>query len=343
MSTGLMRAMTCDGKGTLTLSKTVPKPSPTSNQILVEVFSSGINRIDTYMMNGAMGVIPILGMEISGIITELGPECESNLKVGDAVIALVSDSGHAEFAVVDERHALLKPQTMTFSQAAALPEQWFTAFQLLHLVGEVKKGDRVLIHAGSSGVGTAAIQLCRLVGAIPYVTAGSSDKITKCKNLGAEDGFNYKDTEKHWSKSLMESTDNKGVDIVLDCIGGSHVDGNLDVLTTDSRWVLYGLMGGKSLATGENFLGRVMGKRISLKSTTLRARSYEYKANLISRFANEALPLFKPQGSGALLEVQIDSIFTLEQTAEAYERLVANANFGKIVIVIKDEPQECHD
>ena len=132
----MMRAMTSDGTGALVFSTEVPIPSPAGRQVLVQVFASGINRIDTYMMKDAFGRVPILGMEISGVITELGPDCQSNFQVGDPIVALVSDSGQAEFAVVDERHALPKPTSMTFAQAAALPEQWFTAFQLLHLVGQ---------------------------------------------------------------------------------------------------------------------------------------------------------------------------------------------------------------
>ena len=332
----MMRAMTSDGTGALAISMEVPKPSPAGREVLIQVFASGINRIDTYMMKDAFGRVPILGMEISGVISELGPDCQSNFKVGDQIIALMSDSGQAEFAVVDERHALPKPAFMSFGVAAALPEQWFTAFQLLHLVGEVKSGDRVLIHAGASGVGTSAIQLCRLIGAIPYVTAGTAEKLKKCKNLGAEDAFNYKDVEKPWSAALMEVTEGKGIDVVLDCVGGSHVEGNLAVLTKDARWVLFGMMGGRSLPTGENFLARLMGKRISLRTTTLRMRSKEYKATLIQRFGEEALPHFQAEGNGAL-KVQIDSTYALEQTEDAYERLVANLNFGKIVITVQSE------
>ncbi len=129
-----MRAMTCDGKGTLTLADDVPRPTVSGRQLLVEVFASGLNRIDTYMMNGAFGRVPILGMEISGRVVARGPDCESHLAVGDAVIALVSDSGHAEFATVDERHAMPKPAHLSFAHAAAVPEQWLTAFQLLHVV-----------------------------------------------------------------------------------------------------------------------------------------------------------------------------------------------------------------
>lgn len=335
----MMRAMTSDGTGALTFSTDVAIPSPSGREVLVQVFGSGINRIDTYMMKDAFGRVPILGMEIAGIITELGPDCESNFKVGDHCVALLSDSGQAEYAVVDERHVLHKPTSWTFAQAAALPEQWFTAFQLLHLVGEIQSGDRVLIHAGASGVGTAAIQLCRLIGAVPYVTAGSAEKLERCKNLGAEDAFNYKDSEKPWSAALMEVTEGKGINVVLDCVGGTHVEGNLAVLTTDARWVLFGMMGGRSLPNGDNFLARLMGKRISLRTTTLRMRSKEYKAKLIQRFGEEALPHFQVQESGAapLLELQIDSTYSLEKTDEAYARLMANLNFGKIIITVQTE------
>lgn len=142
--------------------------------------------------------------------------------------------------------------------------------------------------------GTTAIQLCRLAGAIPYVTAGSEGKLEKCKALGAEDAFNYKDKENPWYESLLKSTDNKGVDVILDCVGGSHAEGNIAVLNTDARWVLFGLMGGRSLPSGENFLGKLMAKRASLRSTTLRMRSKEYKAQLVQKFSENALPNIGP-------------------------------------------------
>jgi tumor protein p53-inducible protein 3 len=336
-----MFAMTSNGEGVLTFQENVPKPIPSGREVQVQVYASGINRIDTYMMKGLMGEVPILVMEISGVITSLGPDCTSAFKVGDSVIALMSDSGQAEFAVVDERCVLLKPKEMSFSDGAAVPEQWFTAFQLLHLVGEVQPGDRVLIHAGASGVGTSAIQLCRLVGAIPFVTAGSAEKIDRCKELGAENGFNYKDQDVSWSDALLEATNGQGVDIVLDCVGQSHVEGNLAVLATDSRWVLFGLMGGRSV-NGENFLRRIMSKRISLKSTTLRARSKDYKKVLLSRFATEALPHFLPvNGSDvAKLKLVVDSSFPLRETAKAYERMSANLNVGKIVLEVIASQEE---
>ena len=285
-----MRAVISDGAGNLVLSGEAPKPAPKGREILVEVLATGINRIDTYMMMGAFGTVDILGMEISGRVAALGPDCEGSLAVGDAVIALMSDSGQAEFATVDERHAMLKPAPLSFAHAAAVPEQWLTAFQLLHLVGEVRSGDNVLIHAGASGVGTTAIQLVRLAGAIPYVTAGSEEKLEGCLAVGAEGAFNYKDEEHPWSEAVLAATDGQGVDVILDCVGGSHAEGNINVLATDARWVLFGLMGGRSLPTGENFLVRMMRKRASLRSTTLRMRSKEYKADLIQRFAAEILP-----------------------------------------------------
>ena len=337
-----MFAMTSDGTGALSYQTAVAKPEPKSREIQVQVYASGINRIDTYMMKGFMGQVPILGMEIAGIVSKLGPDCTSNFKVGDPVLGLMSDSGQAEFAVVDERSVLPKPPTMSFSDGAAIPEQWFTAFQLLHLVGEVQAGDRVLIHAGASGVGTSAIQLCRLVGAIPYVTTSTPDKIARCKEVGAEDGFNYKDEAMPWSAALMEATDGKGVDVILDCVGQSHVEGNLAVLATDARWVLFGLMGGRSVPNGDNFLKRIMSKRISLRSTTLRARSKEYKAQLISRFGREALPHFMPvEGSSvARLKLVVDSVYSLEDTSKAYERMVGNLNVGKIVLHVLSNANE---
>jgi len=367
-----MRAMTSDGTGKLVLKDDVSEPTPAGREVLIEVYSTGINRIDTYMMKSgggrAFGRVPILGMEISGRVVQFGPDCTRaartthdnssssssspasllpSLSVGDPVMALLSDSGQAQFVVIDERHVMHKPDHLSYAEAAAIPEQWLTAYQLLRLVGQVQQGDRVLIHAGASGVGTTAIQLCRLFGAIPYITAGSTNKIQKCIELGAEDGFNYKE-KVPWYESLLSATDNTGMDVILDCVGGTHAKGNVSVLAPDGRWVLFGLMGGPGLLEPEcyeSFLGDLMKKRASLRSTSLRSRSKEYKANLIERFVTEVLPYINSNSSHnsttkqqpCQLKLVVDSMYPLEQAEEAYHKLQANLNVGKIILTVHED------
>jgi len=325
----MMKVAFCDGKtGTSGLEiRDAPKPKAGEGEALVRVAASGLNRIDTYMSKGAFGKVDVLGMEIAGTVEAVGTKCSSAFKKGSRVMALLSDGGHSQYVSVDESMLMPVPDTMTFEQAAAVPEQWLTAFQLLRLVGEVRKGDTVLIHAGGSGVGTAAVQLVRAFGATAWVTAGSKAKIDNAIRLGASGGFNYKTED--WGELLLKATGNRGVDVILDCVGGSHAPNNAKVLAMDSRWVLFGLMGGADApGKDQGLLRQLLRKRASIRGTTLRTRSKEYKRALTKRFRDEVLPLLA-KGD---LKVIIDSTFPFAKVTDAYSRLVANKNIGKIVI-----------
>ena len=317
----MMKVAYCDGTGTSNIKlEERSKPKPSQRQILIEVKASGLNRIDTYMSKGAFGKVDVLGMEVSGVVSECGDQV-TMYKTGDKVMALLKDGGHAQFVSVDERHAIPISGGLSFEEAAAIPEQWLTAFQLLFLVGEMKKGDNVLIHAGGSGVGTAAVQLVTLMGGTAFVTAGSKVKIDNAIKLGAKAGWNYKTED--WGKA-MEGKAN----VILDCVGGSHAPRNIQALAVDSRWVLFGLMGGRD-APGEGLLGTMLRKRASIRGTTLRTRSHEYKDVLTSRFEKEIMPLF----ASGKLKVVIDSKFNFDKVTDAYDHLLANKNVGKILIV----------
>ena len=216
------------------------------------------------------------------------------------------------------------PGNFNFDECAAIPEAWLTAYQLLHFVGSLKESDIVLIHAGASGVGTAAVQLVRLAGAVPYITAGSQHKIELAKSYGAEEGFNYK--EDKFGERVLEKTGGRGVDMILDCIGASFWEENAKSAAVDSTWILYGSLGGVDIEGP--ILGSILRKRITLKGTLLRSRSNEYKARLVKSFTEKVLPQF----DAGKLKVVINSILPIEHITDAHKMMEENRNAGKIVL-----------
>ncbi|XP_053397065.1 quinone oxidoreductase PIG3-like [Mercenaria mercenaria] len=319
-------------------------PALREREVLVKVFATAVNRADTIQRKGFYppppGESEILGLEAAGTIEKIGSDCTGSWKVGDKVMALLTGGGYAEFVALPEDMLLMVPNTMKFSTAAGIPEVWLTAYQLLHIAGELEKGDTVLIHAGGSGVGTAAVQLCVLAGCKPIVTAGSESKLQMAKELGAVAGFNYKEGD--WSEKVLEFTQGRGVDLILDCIGASYYEQNMKSVRTEGRWVLYGLLGGGTIS-GDVF-SQMLRKRIRITGTTLRARKLQYKKNVTDGFTRDCLPLFK-DGSRPALKPVIDTIFPFNKAADAHRYMEANKNTGKIILQIRDEisGQTIHD
>ncbi|XP_063771354.1 quinone oxidoreductase PIG3 [Pseudophryne corroboree] len=313
--------------------KDVTRPIPKEGEVLVQVHASALNRADLLQRRGMYALPPgacqILGLEAAGKVVALGPGTDERWKIGDRVMALLSGGGNAQYVAVPSYQLMPIPSGMSDTDAAAIPEAWLTAFQLLHFVGKVQKGETVLIHAGASGVGTAAIQLCRLAGAIPMVTAGSADKLQLAKKLGAAAGFNYK--EEDFGKRCLEASNNVGADIILDCVGATHWQKNLECLNTDGRWVVYGLMGSGQI--NGDLLSKLLWKRGSILGSLLRSRPSKYKAELVKAFTEQALPYFAPGGPTHLQPI-VDSEYPLNQIAEAHQRMEDNKNTGKIVLQI---------
>ncbi|NXV41238.1 QORX oxidoreductase, partial [Uria aalge] len=322
--------------------KEVMKPQPGEGEVLVKVSASAVNRADIVQRRGKYpppkGASDILGLEAAGSVAGLGPGCKGRWKIGDAVMTLLSGGGQAEYVTVPEGYLMPIPNDMTFIQAAAIPEAWLTAFQLLHFVGKIQKGERVLIHAGASGVGLAAIQLVRLAKAVPIVTAGTQEKLKAAANAGAAAGFNYKSED--FSEKVLEFTQGAGVDLILDCVGGSYWEKNLSCLSTDGRWIVYGLLGGGEVH-GDLF-ARLLSKRGSIHTSLLRSRDKEaiifkmlfflqYKERLVKAFTEDVLPYFS-RGASPHLATLIDSIYPLHEIAEAHRLMEENKNIGKIVI-----------
>lgn len=321
-----MRAILAeDGKCTLASR---PVPTPKGREVLVRIHTTAINRADTLQRKGSYAPPPgesdILGLEMAGEVVAKGPDCVLRIPDGSHVMSLLGSGGYAEYVVVDERLLMRKPDGMDFHTAAAIPETWLTAYQLLHFVGEVKEGDTVLIHAAGSGVGTAAIQLAVAAGARVIAVAGTSEKLELATSLGAFATANYK--EGPFAPIVKGATDDKGVDLILDCVGASNWAQNAESAAMDARWVLFGLMGGAQ--PDAPVLANILRKRIRLEGTTLRARSLDYKIRLSNEFASHAIPRFV---SGAFRPI-IFRVFGLSEAGDAHALMETNVNIGKILL-----------
>ncbi|PAA81001.1 hypothetical protein BOX15_Mlig014304g2, partial [Macrostomum lignano] len=341
-----MRAVLVDKPGppdeSMRLAHDVPVPQAAPGELLIQVAYTGLNRADLLQRMGRYnppkGASNIMGLEVSGLVKQVGPGnvgMASRFRPGDRVMALLAGGGYADYVNVSAELAIRIPDTMSLRDAGALPEAWLTAYQLLSFVGSIRSGERVLVHAGASGVGTAALQLAKqLFGAVPFATAGSAEKCSLAVRLGAERCFNYRE-QPDWPAELLSATSSAGVNVLLDCVGAAHLGANARVLATDARWVLYGLMGGADLPPEQasSFLGALLSKRASLIATLLRNRPDEYKARLVSEFAERAMPLFE---SGRLRPV-IDSEFPFAQVAAAHTKMQSNANLGKILLAVNPQ------
>jgi tumor protein p53-inducible protein 3 len=299
--------------------KEIAKPTCKEDELLVRVKATAVNRADIAQREGAYppppGASPILGLELAGIVEEVGEACQDRWAVGDRVFGLLSGGGYAEYAVLPGVLALPIPESLSFEEAAAIPEVFLTAYQCLFWIGRLQKGEKVLIHAGASGVGTAAIQLARATGAEALVTVGSEEKRDFCLRLGAKHAFNYR--EGNFSDKVLEATDGQGVDVVLDFVGAPYWQQNLSVLKMDGRLV---------------FISAILRKRLTITGTTLRSRSLAYKEALNRDFASFALPRLV---SGELKPV-IDTVYPLSEVQEAHRYMEQNKNKGKIVLRIED-------
>ncbi|XP_041463513.1 quinone oxidoreductase PIG3-like [Lytechinus variegatus] len=314
----------------------VPIPKPGPHELLMKIHSSAINRADTLQRRGLYPVPPgstsVFGLEAAGEVYDLANSTPGKWKKGDRVMALLPGGGNAQYSTAHEDHLIPVPDHLTFQEAAAIPEVWLTAFQLLYFIASLKKGDIVLIHAGGSGVGTAATQLVKEAGGIPIVTAGTEAKLQKARSLGAAEAFNYKEVD--FAEKVLEVTQGKGVNIVLDCVGGSYWEKNVKAMAPDATWVLYGLMGGPKVEGA--LLGAVLRKRISIRGTTLRPRSDEYKAELIKAFTERALPHFTPSSPGEQPHFQpiVDRVFQLEEISAAHQYMDENKTMGKVILSV---------
>jgi len=308
---------------------TYPMPEPSNDELLVKVKATALNRADIMQRQGRYpppkGASPLLGLEMAGVVEWVAPKC-SDWRPGDRVFGLLPGGGYAEYALIPEAMAMPIPENFSFEEAAAIPEVFLTAYQTLFWLGNFQKKEVVLIHAGASGVGTAAIQLAGEKGATVIITAGSERKLAACREIGAKMAINYK--EGPFAPKVLEATENRGVNLILDFIGAAYWEQNLSVLATDGRLVLIAMLGGAIVERLD--LRILLKKRIQITATTLRARSQDYKIRLVRDLSEFALPRFKD----GRLKPAIDRIFPWEEVVQAHRYMEENKNIGKIVLKI---------
>lgn len=306
----------------------VADPVAGPEEVLVAVHATALNRADLLQR---MGMYPnpfpdgpeIPGLEFAGVVEAVGARVRS-WQPGDRVMGIVNGGGYASRLAVHERQVMAVPGAMDLTDAAAIPEVFLTAWDALVVQGGLTSGRWALVHAGASGVGTAAIQLCRAIGARVIVTC-STAKMSRCADLGADMVVDH--TCDDFVAAVAAATGAQGVDVVLDVIGGDYVERNVACLAVKGRIIQVGVMAGKPVPFN---VGALLAKRASITGTVLRARPLEEKIALTQRFIAEVLPLFE---SGALRPV-IDSTYPLEKVADAHVRMASNANVGKIILTV---------
>jgi len=303
----------------------VPKPGP--NEILIKVEAAGVNRPDVLQRIGLYPVPPgasdLPGLEVAGEVVALG-EGVTNRKIGDKVMSLVAGGGYAEYCLTHESHAMSVPKGFSMTEAGAVAETLMTVWHNVFERGGLKPGETLLIHGGSSGIGTMAIQMAKAHGAKVFVTVGGQDKVDACLKLGADAAINYK-TEDFVARTKA-LTDGVGVDVILDMVGGDYIDRNYEAAAVEGRIVQIAFLGG-SKAT-PNF-AKLMMKRLHHTGSTLRPRTVADKAAMVSAIEAKAMPWL---ASGRVKPL-MDSTFPLKEASKAHARMESSQHIGKIVLV----------
>jgi NADPH2:quinone reductase len=304
-----------------------PTPEPQADQVRVRVHATSLNRADLLQRAGGYPAPPpwpphIPGLEIAGVIDARGPTA-TGFAVGDRVFGLVGGGGYAEYSITTPDQLAPIPDNLDWSEAAAVPEVFMTAYDALFVQANLSLGERLLVHAIGSGVGTAALQLAKAAGATVYGTTRSPDKTQQAQVLGLDAAFN----SDGFADSVRTATEGKGVDVLIDFVGAPYLAENLDALAPRGRMVIVGLMGG---AKAQIDLGTLMSKRLQIFGTVLRSRSRGEKASLTARFAAKVVPLL---AQGRVRPI-VDRVFGLDEVVAAHTYMESNANFGKIVLRI---------
>jgi len=311
----------------------VPAPRPAAGEILVRVRAAGVNRADVLQRMGQYPAPPgapadIPGMEYAGEVAELGAGA-SAWKIGDRVMGLLPAGGYAERVTVAESLAMPVPTAWSFEEAASVPEVFITAYDALSRQMRLSAGERVLIHAVGSGVGTAALQLARASGARTFGTSRSAAKLERARALGLEVGIDT--SREDFAEVVRRKTGGEGVDVVLDLVGGPALAGNIQALARGGRMIVVGLTGGRSATLD---LGAVLNKRLSIVGTVMRARSVEEKIAVTAHFTAEVLPLFE----GGIVRPIVERSYPLAEASAAHRDLESDAVFGKLVLRCDESP-----
>ena len=312
------------GPEVLTLcERAMPQPGP--DQVVIKVVYAGVNRPDALQRAGMYappkGASDLPGLECSGEVSAVGSQV-TDLKVGDAVCALLPGGGYAEYVATPAAHCLPVPDGMDMKQAACLPETYFTVWSNVFMRGGLQAGERFLVHGGSSGIGTTAIQLAHVLGARVFVTAGSEDKLEACRKLGAEIAINYKQAD------FVEVVKAEGgADLILDMVGGSYMQRNINALADDGRLVQIAFLQGMK---AELNMVQMMTRRLTLTGSTLRPQSDLAKARIADQLRAKVWPLLAAGRVGPVMDLE----FALEDAAKAHARMEAGDHIGKIVLKV---------
>jgi putative PIG3 family NAD(P)H quinone oxidoreductase len=301
-------------------------PTLGEGEVLIKVRAAGVNRPDVLQRMGAYppphGASDLPGLEVAGEVAALGPGAK-RWRIGDTVCALTPGGGYAEYCRVHESNALPIPHGFTFTEAAALPETFFTVWHNVFERGGLKKGETLLVHGGSSGIGTTAIQLAKAFGALVVTTAGSEEKCEACRKLGADRAVNYKTED--FVAATRDATGGRGADVILDMVGGDYVARNYEAAAVEGRIVQIAVQGG---AVGHPDVSKLMVKRLVHTGSTLRPRTVEFKAGVASALEAKVWPLLAERRIAPVM----DMIFPLSDAWRAHERMQEGAHIGKIVL-----------
>ena len=305
-----------------------PRPSIGPEDVLIKVAAAGVNRPDVMQRQGRYppppGASDIPGLEVSGAIEEAGSNVH-DLRIGDRVCALVSGGGYAEYCAAPAPQCLPIPRGVDLIHAAAIPETTFTVWTNMVERGQLTRGEAVLIHGGSSGIGTSAIQIAKALGARVFATAGSAEKCAACEALGAERAINYRETD--FVAAVREATGGSGVNLVVDMVGGDYLQRNIESLAMDGRLVQIGQLGGPKAQIN---MIPVLQRRLTITGSTLRARTVAQKAAIAQAVRQHVWPLFE---SGDV-RVIVHATFPLRHAAEAHRVMESSAHIGKLVLVV---------
>jgi NADPH2:quinone reductase len=320
--------ITKPGAPDVLVARSVPTPKPGVGQILIKVAAAGVNRPDVQQRMGAYpppaGHSPLPGLEVSGTVAALGSGV-TRWKVGDKVCSLLNGGGYAEYALAEDVVALPVPSGLDMIKAAAVPETFCTVWNNVFERGRLTAGEWFMVHGGTSGIGTTAIQLAKAFGAKVIATAGSAEKCKACLELGADKAINYRSED--FVAAAKEATGGKGVDVTLDMVAGDYTERNILAAADEGRIVQIAVLGGADVKFN---IARVMMKRVTLTGSTLRPRTREVKAGFARALEAKVWPLLE-QGK---VKVVMDSTFALAKAADAHRRLETSEHVGKIVLTV---------
>ncbi|WP_068087071.1 NAD(P)H-quinone oxidoreductase [Polycladidibacter stylochi] len=323
-----MKAVVFDGFGgpEVLAMQEVPRPEPKEGEVLIEVMAAGVNRPDVLQRQGVYpapsGASPHPGLEVSGVVVSVGSETDTHW-LGQQVCALVSGGGYAQYVTAPSGHVLPVPEGVNLVDAAGIAETFFTVWSNVFEQVELKEGESFLVHGGSSGIGTTAIQLAKAFGAHVYTTVGSDEKAAAVTALGADFTVNYKKCD--FAKEILGISQGRGVDVILDMIGGDYIDKNYKVAALGGRIAQIAALKG----LGENVnIARLMVKRLVHTGSTLRPRSDEYKAQIARELRHKVWPLF----AEGKIRVVVDHVFSLENVVDAHRHMEAGNHIGKILL-----------